>query len=172
MVRRQHPAVVSEYALATVVRCLPCPSTVSESQCFSDHLPGVVKEVGAELIGGWIVSDDLKPAHVLFSDTAIRRVHDELPTRPPLVDVARNDLYRGRSWCCDSLTLSQPSADEHIEAVECAGTRIRSRHGVSFLMKVMRRGALPNEYHEKAGLYITRERHPTLASIVSFSAAL
>src|SRR5262245_1064446 len=98
MVRRQSPAVVGETALTAVVRCLPRPNTLLEDQCLRNHISRVVKEVGAELIGGWIVPDDLKPTHVLLSDTAIRRVHDELPARPPLVDVTREDPHRGHSW--------------------------------------------------------------------------
>src|SRR5262245_57735822 len=93
MVGRQGPAVVGEDALAAVVHCLPYPSAISKAQCLRDHVPRVVKEVGAKLIGGWVVSDDLQPAHVLFSDTAVRRVHDESPTRPPLIDVAREDSH-------------------------------------------------------------------------------
>src|SRR5262245_16334776 len=122
MVRRQGPSIVSEYAFAAVVFCLPRPSSISESQHLRDHVPVVVKEVSAELIGSWIVTDDLEPAHVLFSNTAIRTVHDELPTRPPLIDVAREDPRRRRSRCRDSLTLSQPSTDEHLEPIERAGT--------------------------------------------------
>src|SRR4030095_4155329 len=60
MARRQGPSVVSEYALAAVVYCLPHPRTISESQCLRNHVPIVVKEVGAELIGGWIVNDDFE----------------------------------------------------------------------------------------------------------------
>ena len=94
---------------------MPNPSLGSDRlstwQCLRDHVPRVVKEVGAELFGGWIVSDDLKPAHVLFFDTAIRRVHDELPTRPPLVNVAREDFHRGPLGRCNSLTLGEPTAN-------------------------------------------------------------
>src|SRR5262245_8585275 len=93
MVRRQGPAVVRKDALAAVVRCQPYPSAISEGQCLRDHVPRVIKEVGAELIGDWIVSDDLQPAHVLFSDTAVRRVHDETPIRAPLEDVGLHDRY-------------------------------------------------------------------------------
>src|SRR5262245_20305769 len=93
MVCRQGPAVVGEHALAAVARCLPYPSAISKGQCLRDHVPRVIKEVRAELIGGWIVSDDLQPAHVLFSNTAVRRVHDESLTRPPLVDVARENPH-------------------------------------------------------------------------------
>src|SRR5262245_8688044 len=88
MVRRQGPAVVRKDALAAMVRCLPCPGAVSKGQRLRDHVPRVIKEVGAELISGRIVSDNLQPAHVLFSDTAVRRVHDKAPTWPPLVDIA------------------------------------------------------------------------------------
>ena len=59
MVRRQGPAVVGEDPLAAVMRCLPYPSASLKGQCFRDHVPRVIKEVGAELIGGWILSDDL-----------------------------------------------------------------------------------------------------------------
>src|SRR5262245_12162117 len=93
MVRPQGPAVVGEDALAAMVRCLPYPGAISKGQCLRDHAPRVIKEVGAKLLGGWIVSDHLQPAHVLLADTAVRRVHDESPTRPPPVDVARDDPH-------------------------------------------------------------------------------
>src|SRR5262249_41960655 len=141
VVGREGPAVIGEYTLAPVVGCLPRPSTIMESQCLRHHAPRVVEEVGAKLIGGWIVSDDLKPAHVLFSDTAIGRVHDELATRPPLVDVACEDSNRGRSGFRDSLALGQPSADEDLETVECAWTGICSRHAVSFLLSSTHRSS-------------------------------
>src|SRR4030095_16568932 len=51
VVRRQGPAVIGENALAAVVRCLPRPGAISESQCLRDRAPRVVKVVGAELIG-------------------------------------------------------------------------------------------------------------------------
>ena len=60
MVRRQDPSVVGEHTFAAVVRCLPRPGTVSESQGLSDRVPRMVKKVGSELIGRWIVSVDLQ----------------------------------------------------------------------------------------------------------------
>jgi hypothetical protein len=106
MVRRQGSTVVGEGATAAVLRRLPHPGVFSTGQRLRDHVARVVKEVGAELIGRWIVSDDLQSAHMPFSDTSVRRVHNESPTRSPLVDVARENTHRGSFCCCDSLTLS------------------------------------------------------------------
>src|SRR4030095_295317 len=96
MVRGQGPAIVSEYALAAVVHCLPCPRAISEGQRLRNHVAAVVKEVSADLAGCWSVADALEPARVLLSNTAIRWVHDELPARSPLIDVAREDPHRRR----------------------------------------------------------------------------
>src|SRR5262245_10106648 len=122
MVRGQGSTVVGEGAAAAVFRCLPHPGVFSTSQRLGIHVPSVVNEVVAELIGRWIVSDDLQSAHILFSDTAVRWVHNESPTGPPLVDIARENPHRWSFCCCDSLTLSKPSANEYVEPVECAGT--------------------------------------------------
>src|SRR5262245_33101932 len=93
MMRGKGSTVVGEGSTAAVLRRLPHPGVFATGQCLRDHVPRVVKEVGAELIGRWIVSDDLQSAHTLFPDTAVRRVHNESPTRPPLVDVARENPH-------------------------------------------------------------------------------
>jgi hypothetical protein len=135
--RREDLAVIGENALAAVVHGLPRPRSVSEGQCFGDHVPRVIKKVRAKVTGSWVVSNDLEPANILSSDATIRGVDDELPTWPPLVHVAREDPHRGRFRCGRGLALRQPSADEDLEAVECAGPWIRIRYGLLSLQLVM-----------------------------------
>src|SRR4029453_8385803 len=141
VMRREDLAVIGEYTLAAVVHGLPRPRTISEGQCFGDHVPRMIKKVRAKVTGTWVVSNDLEPAHFLSSDATIRGVDDELPTWPPLVHVAREDPHRGRFRCGHGLALRKPSSDEDLEGVGGGGRWVGFGHGLPSLQLVMRFGA-------------------------------
>lgn len=116
--RRQRLAPVREHSSAARARTLPRPDAVPARQRLRRGVPLAVEEVSLILAGCGIVADDLEPSHLDRPDAAVCGVHDEVATRRPVVHVAGEDSRGGNLCAPCRLALGDPTADEHIEAVE------------------------------------------------------
>src|SRR5262245_28844304 len=111
-------APVAEDASATNPLAQPLPRIALVHQRLGDHVPLAVEEPGAELIGVWLMADDLDAASAEVSQPPVGGVHDEVPAGHPLVDVARHDRDRRCAVTRDRLAFRDPPADEDVEPLE------------------------------------------------------
>lgn len=77
MMRDQLLSVVTESARAARVPTPPYPLATADGQLLFDHEAVIVEEVRPETPAHLVISDDLDPAGVALSHTAVGLVHDK-----------------------------------------------------------------------------------------------
>jgi hypothetical protein len=64
-----------------------------------------------------IEANDLQASNGNLPNAAIGGVDQEMAAGRPLIHITGDDLHRGSFGACSSLSLGDPSTDEHLESL-------------------------------------------------------